>query len=115
MANICIMDSNFINNSNCNMPDKAISGLYIRGFGVIMIACYKISFTRTIQFSDNSGSCIYAVGSEINFHGANVSFNRNIAEYGSGIMLVGLSKITTNHNCHIKFCGNYAVYDSPTI
>ena len=115
MANISIIDSNFINNSNCNMPDKVISGLYIRGFGVIMIAGYKILFTGTIRFPDNSGSCIYAVGSEINFHGANVSFNRNIAEYGSGIVVVGLSKITTNLNCHIRFCGNYAEKLTPTI
>ena len=95
MANISILDSNFINNSNCNMPDKEISGLYIQGVRVIMMGGYMISFTRTIEFSDNSGSCIYAVGSEIHFHGANVSFNRNIAEYGSGITVVGLSKITT--------------------
>ena len=115
MANISILDSNFINNSNCNMPDKEINGQYLRGFGVIMIAGYKISFTGTIRFSDNSGSCIYAVGSEIHFHGANVSFNRNLAEYGSGITVVGLSKITTNLNCHISFCSNYAEKASPTI
>ena len=115
MANISIMDSNFINNSNCNMPDKVINGLYQQGFGVIMIAGYKILFTGTIQFSDNLGACIYAVGSEIHFHGANVSFNRNLAEYGSGIVVVGLSKITTKLNCHIIFCGNYAENESPTI
>ena len=114
-ANLSILDSNFINNSNCNMPDKEINGQYLRGFGVIMIAGNKISFTGTIQFSDSSGSCIYAVGSEIHFDGANVSFNRNIAEYGSGITVVGLSKITTNHNCHIRFCSNYAEKESPTI
>ena len=73
-----------------------------------MISGYKISFTGIEQFIDNSGSCIYAVGSEIHSHGANVSFNRNIAEYGSGITLVELSKITTSHNCYIRFCSNYA-------
>ena len=80
-----------------------------------MIAGYKISFIGIVQFIDNSGSCIYAVGSEIHFHGANVSFNRNIAEYGSGITLVGLSKITTSHNCYISVCSNYAEKASPTI
>ena len=115
MANLSILDSNFTNNSNCDMPDQAISGQYRRGFGVIMIAGYKISFIGIVQFIDNSGSCIYAVGSEIQFHGANVSFNRNIAEYGPGITLVGLSKITTSHNCYISFCSNYAEKSFPTI
>ena len=115
VVSISVSDSNFTNNSHCDMPDQVISGQYRRGFGVIMISGYKISFIGIVQFIDNSGSCIYAIGSEIHFHGANVSFNRNIAEYGSGITLVGLSKITTSHNCYISFCSNYAEKASPTI
>ena len=115
IVNISVIDSNFTNNSNCDMPDQVISGQYRRGFGVIMIAGYKISFIGIVQFSDNSGSCVYAVGSEIHFHRANISFNRNIAEYGSGISLIGLSQITTSHFCLVSFCGNYAEKASPTV
>jgi len=115
VVSINVSDCNFINNSNCNMPNEYTSGFYQRGFGTIMIAGYRISFIGTIQFLENSGSCIYAVGSEVHFDGANISFDRNIAEYGSGIALTGLSKITTNHNCLLSFCGNYAEKTSPTI
>ena len=114
VVNISISDSNFINNSNCNKPDNK-AGLFQQGIGIIKIVDYKISFLGNIKFVNNSGSCVYAIGSEIHFQGANISFNSNMAEYGSGISLVGLSKITTNHACHLTFIDNYARRECPTI
>ena len=116
IVSINVSDSIFINNSNCNMPDQNsdINGFYL-GFGVIKVAGYKITFLGTIKFISNSGSCVYAIGSEIHFHAANISFVSNVAEYGSGISLVGMSKITTKDSCHISFSDNFAERESPTI
>ena len=114
VVNVSISDSNFINNSNCNEPDNK-TGLFQLGIAVIKITGYKMSFLGTIQFVKNYESCIYAIGSEIHFQGANISFISNVAEYGSGISLVGLSKITTSHTCHVRFSDNYAQREHPAI
>ena len=108
-----IEDSIFTNNSNCDKPMGKFK--YIQGFGVIMITGYKLLIRGNATFSSNMGSCIFAVGSEVIFIEANVLFEENIAEYGSGISLVGLSIITTKDNCSIQFCNNRAEKNAPTV
>ena len=108
-----IEDSIFINNSNCDKPMEKFK--YIQGFGVIMITGFKLLIRGTARFSSNMGSCIFAVGSEVIFIEADVLFEENIAEYGSGISLVGLSIITTKDNCSIQFCNNRAEKLAPTV
>ena len=108
-----INNSIFINNSNCDIPMEEFK--YQQGFGVIMTTGYKLLIRGTATFSSNIGSCIFSVGSEVIFIEADVLFEENIAEYGSGISLVGLSIITMRGNCSIQFCNNRAEKIKPTI
>ena len=108
-----IEDSIFTNNSNCNKPMGKFK--YIQGLGVIMITGYKLLIRGTVTFSSNIGSCIVAVGSEVIFIEADVLFKENVAEYGTGISLIGLSIITTKENCNFQFCSNRAEKIGPII
>ena len=108
-----IKNCKFVNNSNCDVAMEEFK--YQQGFGVIMITRYKLLIRGTALFSSNIGSCIFAVGSEVIFIEADVLFEENIAEYGSGIYLRGLSIITTKDNCSIQFCNNRAEKKAPTV
>ena len=113
IPHIQIADSKFTNNSNCYAPCGEY--VYKQGFGVIMITGYKLLIRGTVTFSSNIGSCIFAVGSEVIFIEADVWFKENVAEYGTGISLIGLSIITTKENCNFQFCSNRAEKIGPTM
>ena len=99
----CVFESNYYKNA-------PISGnIYRVGEGVVMITGLSLSLNGQIHFSNNSGSCIYAISSEVRFeNGANAMFLNNTADKGAGVALIGYSVIVVGQNVDIAFQNNHA-------
>ena len=101
----CKGDSTFMNNTNWNIAINET--IYRKGFGVIMVTGFKFAFSGVVKFERNSGSCIYAIGSQLFFQeNSNSTFVNNLAEDGAGIALIGLSVILADDKTNFVFCNN---------
>ena len=102
---IAVENSTFDSNYFLN---KYISkGIFQRGEGVIMVTGLGVRFKGDVTFKNNTGSCIYAVSSKLEFDAdVNTLFLNNSAEQGAGIALIGLAIITVHSNSVLTFCNN---------
>lgn len=93
--------------SNYRMEKWIKYNIYRLGDGVVMITGFTVTFGGVTIFSNNTGSCIYAISSEIRFD-SNVSaqFRNNTSEAGAGIALIGFSVIAVGNNSEISFSHN---------
>lgn len=77
------------------------------GEGVVMVTGFTVTYRGKTTFLNNSGSCIYAISSQVQFdNDADVLFHNNTAEKGAGIALIGFSVIAVGNNSGITFCNN---------
>ena len=61
------------------------------------------------SFTDNSGSALMLLKSDLNFHG-DIRFENNQADYGSALRICEASLIFLNNNTHISFTNNTAFF-----
>lgn len=93
--------------SNYHKEEPITKNLFRLGDGVIMVTGFAIKFKGSTTFLNNSGSCIYAISSEVLFsEDVSAVFHNNTAENGAGIALIGFSVITISSNSVITFCNN---------
>ena len=104
---ITLKDSTFESNYYNTLRVEKSSNIYTRGEGVIMITALVLIFKGETRFVNNSGSCIYAISSNLEFSpDAYVLFLNNTAENGAGIALIGYAVISVHDNTTLTFCNN---------
>ena len=93
--------------SNYHVQKQIKYNIYRLGDGVIMVTGFTVTFRRVTTFTNNSGSCVYAISSEIRFDSNVIAkFQNNTAEAGAGIALIGFSVISVGNNSEIFFLHN---------
>ena len=110
IPDVSMSNCNFTGNCNCDVPLTSTSSSVLRtGFGTVMVTGFKVSFSETNTFTNNSGSSIYATGSQLFFHSNAMSiFENNTAIYGAGIALIGVSMMIIDVDCTFIFTNNTA-------
>ena len=112
----CTFDSNTIDFVNYLHRQKHINTpAYQPGLGTVYVNQVPVLFKNSVNFSDNIGSALAAVGSSLDFSDCIGSFRRNQGVKGGAIALLGLAFLRINDNTTLIFLRNLATIDGGAI
>ena len=94
----------FLNNSKLYANDT----IHFVGIGVVYIRYLPTVFRGYNNFSDNEGSALSVIGTQVNFTGSTVDFIRNSGLIGAGIALLGCASLLVGESTTLNFRGNHA-------
>ena len=99
-----IVSCTFLNNSMLYANDT----IHFVGVGVVYIRYLPTAFQGYNNFTDNEGSALSVIGTQVNFTGSSVDFIRNSGLVGAGIALVGGASLLVSENTTLNFRNNHA-------
>lgn len=94
----------FLKNSMSYVNDT----IHFVGIGVVYIRYLPTVFRGFNNFTDNEGSALSVIGTQVDFTGSSVDFVRNNGLVGAGIALLGSASLLVGENTTLKFIGNHA-------
>lgn len=78
------------------------------GLAAVYVSEIQAIFQNNAVFSNNTGSALVVVGSQVNFVGTTALFENNIGSNGGAIALLGVSSIFIGTDTHMTFVNNTA-------
>jgi hypothetical protein len=79
------------------------------GKGTLLIAGLKLHFEGKVSFTNNTGSAIHAISSNLSLaENTDISFIRNTGFRGGAIALIGFSAILVSKHVTVNMTSNYA-------
>ena len=105
----CIFRGNQVLSYNFLYHDSFPAPAHKRGKGCLFSIGYKVTFTSSMQFVNNSGSALYLASSIVYITGGSeLSFFDNSGHYGGAISLFGTSLLHLRGDVVLNFINNTA-------